>query len=179
MSELWEPPVAGSERDTFLGSLERQRATFAWKTGGLDAESLRKTIGASSISLGGLLKHMALVEDDVFSRRLHDRSLGGPWKVENWESDPNWEWNSAANDTPEELYALYQDAVVRSRTRLDEALGDGGLDQLTKFVWPDGAQARTTPKVMSASLFEAHRAHYDLVQFVGFRFHPWQLKQLL
>ena len=30
-----EPPVAGDETATLLGSLERQRATFAWKCGGL------------------------------------------------------------------------------------------------------------------------------------------------
>ncbi|WP_280140747.1 hypothetical protein [Geodermatophilus obscurus] len=30
------PPLAGDEAATLLGSLERQRATLAWKTGGLD-----------------------------------------------------------------------------------------------------------------------------------------------
>jgi len=29
------PPVAGDETATMLGSLERQRAIFAWKCGGL------------------------------------------------------------------------------------------------------------------------------------------------
>nr|WP_204264372.1 DUF664 domain-containing protein [Geodermatophilus normandii] len=45
-----------------LGSLERQRATFAWKTGRLDEAGLRTTVGASSITLGGLPKHLAFVE---------------------------------------------------------------------------------------------------------------------
>ena len=44
-----EPPVAGDETATLVGSLERQRATFAWKSGGLDAAGLRATVGASSI----------------------------------------------------------------------------------------------------------------------------------
>ena len=30
-----EPPIAGDETATLLYFLERQRATFAWKTGGL------------------------------------------------------------------------------------------------------------------------------------------------
>ena len=34
-----EPPLAGDEIDTLLGSLERQRATFAWKCGGLDGRA--------------------------------------------------------------------------------------------------------------------------------------------
>jgi hypothetical protein len=36
-----EPPIAGDEAATLVGFLERQRATFAWKCGGLDANGLR------------------------------------------------------------------------------------------------------------------------------------------
>ena len=68
-----EPPVAGDETATMLGSLERQRAIFAWKCGGLDAAGLTATAGASSMTLGGLLKHLALVEDEYFTRRLLGR----------------------------------------------------------------------------------------------------------
>jgi hypothetical protein len=44
---LTEPPAAGTEVDTLIGSLERQRRTFAWKCGGLDAAGLRATTAAS------------------------------------------------------------------------------------------------------------------------------------
>ncbi|MET8234154.1 hypothetical protein ABZS77_26120 [Micromonospora sp. NPDC005298] len=40
-----EPPIAGDETATLLDSLDRQRATLAWKTGGLDAAGLRETLG--------------------------------------------------------------------------------------------------------------------------------------
>src|SRR5262252_3621191 len=60
------PPVAGSEVETLIGSLERQRATFAWKCGGLDAAGLRATHAPSSMTLGGMLKHLALVADNYF-----------------------------------------------------------------------------------------------------------------
>jgi lysophospholipase L1-like esterase len=33
---------------------------------GLDAAGLNATVGASSMTLGGLLKHLALVEDEFF-----------------------------------------------------------------------------------------------------------------
>jgi len=65
-----EPPIAGDKTSTLLGSLERQRAIFAWKCGGLDAIGLTATVGASAMTLGGLIKHLALVEDEYFSRRL-------------------------------------------------------------------------------------------------------------
>ena len=46
-------------------SLEFQRATLAWTCAGLDAAGLRATAAASSITLGGLLKHLAQVEGGV------------------------------------------------------------------------------------------------------------------
>jgi Protein of unknown function (DUF664) len=55
-----EPPAAGNDADTLVGSLERQRRTVFWKCAGLDAAGMRTTVGASSITLGGLLKHLAL-----------------------------------------------------------------------------------------------------------------------
>jgi hypothetical protein len=42
-------------------------------------------------------------------------------------ADPDWEWSSAAEDSPELLHALWQDAVSRSRELLSETLADGGL----------------------------------------------------
>src|SRR4051812_13229886 len=120
---LQGPPVAGDETATLLGSLERQRATFAWKAGGLDAAGLRATVGVSSMTLGGLIKHLALVEDDYFSRRLHGRQLGAPWAGIDWDADPDWEWRTGAEDGPERLYALWQAAVERSRASVAEAPG--------------------------------------------------------
>jgi len=117
-----EPPIAGNETDTMLGSLERQRATLAWKCGGLDTAGMRATLSPSSITLGGLLKHLALVEDDYFSRRLFGRSPGPPWDAVDWAANPDWEWRTAAEDSPEQLMTLWRDAVARSRSAVAEAL---------------------------------------------------------
>jgi hypothetical protein len=160
-----EPPVAGDETATLLGSLERQRATLAWKCGGLDAAGLRATVAASTITLGGLLKHLALVEDDYSSRRLHGRNPGAPWNTVDWDADPDWEWHSAAEDSPEQLMALWRDAVARSRSAVAEALADDGLDQLARFSWPDGR----TPSLrrMLIDLIEEyarHVGHADLIR---------------
>jgi uncharacterized damage-inducible protein DinB len=132
------PPMAGDETATLLGSLERQRAILAWKCGGLDAAGLQATVSVSSVTLGGLLKHLALVEDDYFSRRLNGRELGPPWDTADWDADPDWEWHSAAADSPEQLHALWRDAVARSRSAVTQALAADGLDQLARFTWPDG-----------------------------------------
>ncbi|HEX5018493.1 MAG TPA: DUF664 domain-containing protein, partial [Actinomycetes bacterium] len=57
-----EPPIAGNEVESLIGSLERQRNTLAWKCRGLSSADMNRTIAASSITLGGLLKHLAFVE---------------------------------------------------------------------------------------------------------------------
>ena len=160
-----KPPVAGSEVDTLVGSLERQRAIFAWKCGGLDAAGLRATTAASSMTLGGLLKHLALVEDDYFTRRLLGRPIGSPWDAVDWDADPNWEWRTAAEDSPEQLMALWQQAVDRSRAAVAEALAGGGLDQLIKHSWPDGR----TPSLRRVMIdvieeYARHVGHADLLR---------------
>ena len=125
-----EPPFAVDETATLLGFLEYQRASLAWKCGGLDAAGLAVTVGASAMSLGGMLKHLAYVEDVWCSRRLFGREPYPPWDTVDWTADRDWEWHSAAADTPEQLYALWEDAVARSRTLVAEALADGGPDRL-------------------------------------------------
>ena len=129
----WEPPMAGSEVEHLLGALDRQRATFRWKTDGLDAVALRTKIGTSALTLGGLLKHLAVVEDEKFTVWLSGTPLGEPWASlggpPSGDDTDQWIFSSAANDSPEELYTLYDGAVQRSRERLDLALANGGLDQ--------------------------------------------------
>ena len=160
-----EPPVAGDETATLVGSLERQRATFAWKSGGLDAAGLRATVGASSMTLGGLLKHLALVEDQYFSRRLLDRDPAPPWDTVDWRADPDWDWHSAAEDSPEQLYALWRDTVARSRLILAEVLAGDGLGQLARRPWPDG-RAPSLRRILIDLIEEyaRHTGHADLIR---------------
>jgi Protein of unknown function (DUF664) len=157
--------MAGEEADTLLGSLERQRATFAWKCTGVDASGMRATVGASSLTLGGLLKHLALVEDEYFTRRLHSRPLGPPWSDIDWEANPEWPWESAAGDLPDDLMTLWLDAVNRSREALTEALATGGVDQLARFTWPDG-QAPSLRRILVDLIEEyaRHTGHADLLR---------------
>jgi hypothetical protein len=161
----WEPPVAGTEAEHLVAALDRQRATFRWKADGLDPSGLRARIGISSISLGGLLKHLALVERYYFVTKLAGEPLGPPWDQVDMGADPDWEWRTAAEDSPAELYALYDDAVAASRIRLERALADGGLDQPLALGWPDGR--RPSLRRMLCDLLEEygrHTGHADLIR---------------
>jgi len=125
----WEPPLAGTEVEALMGALDRLRATFRWKTDGLDADGLRATLPSSTLTLGGLLKHLALVEDFKSTVKMTGEPLGEPWASMGMdEDDPDWEFTSAADDSPEELYALYDAAVLRFRERIRVQLDAGGLD---------------------------------------------------
>ncbi|MFC6083631.1 DinB family protein [Sphaerisporangium aureirubrum] len=137
----WEPPLAGTEAEHLAGALDRLRATFRWKADGLDPAGLRVRAGASALTLGGLLKHLARVEDQCFGTKLSGTPLGAPWDAADWNADPDWDFTSAADDTPAQLYALWDDAVARSRATFDAALRAGGLDQLVHLAWPDGRRA--------------------------------------
>ncbi len=164
MTHPAEPPVAGNEIATLLGSLERQRATFAWKSGGLDAEGLSATVGVSSMTLGGLLKHLALVETEYFSVRLGGQPYGAPWDSVDWAANPDWPWTSAADDSAEELYAIWQQAVSRSRAAVDEALANGGLDQLAMHTgWSDPPSLRRQ-LIDIIEEYARHVGHADLLR---------------
>jgi Protein of unknown function (DUF664) len=65
-----------AETQTVLDVLERNRRTFAWKTGGLDRAGLAATMAATSMTLGGLVKHMALVETDWLVVKLAGQPYG-------------------------------------------------------------------------------------------------------
>jgi uncharacterized damage-inducible protein DinB len=160
-----EPPIDADEAGTLLGFLDYQRATLAWKCAGLDAAGLRATIAASSMTLGGILKHLALVEDYWFSEMLYARDSRPPWDAVDFKADPDWEWHSAAEDSPEQLLALWQDAVTHSRSRVAEALADGGLEQPAKRVWSDGrAPSLRWIVVHMIEEYARHNGHADLLR---------------
>lgn len=160
-----EPPLAGDEAATLLGFLDYQRATLAWKCSGLDAAGLRATVAPSLMTLGGLLKHLAYVEEDWFSRWLHGRDRQHPWNTVDWKADPDWEWHSATQDSPEQLRNLWQETVSRSRSLTAEAMADGGLDRLAARTWPDGrAPSLRWIVVHMIEEYARHNGHADLLR---------------
>lgn len=161
----WEPPLAGTETQHLIGALDRLRATFRWKAGDLDAAGLQVSVGASSLTLGSLLKHLAVVEDYTFTTKLSGASIGAPWETTYRRDVPDWEFASAAEDSPEQLYGTWDAAVLRSRARLDAALAEGGLDQLVHASASDGRHASL--RRLLCDLIEEygrHTGHADLIR---------------
>lgn len=164
----WEPPFAGTEVEHLLGALDRQRATFRWKADGLDASGLAQQVGASTLTIGGLLKHLALVEDEKFTVWLAGEPLGEPWASLGGPPPGDdadvWVFSSAAADSPEQLYDLYDGAVARSHQRLAAALANGGLDEYVSIHFGD---LHFTLRRLLFDLLEEygrHTGHTDLLR---------------
>jgi hypothetical protein len=160
----WEPPLAGTEAEHLVGALDRLRTTFRWKADGLDAAGLQTRIGASSLTLGGLLKHLARAEDQMFSTKLSGAPMSAPWDIADWDGDTDWDFTSAADDTPEQLYAIWDSTIARSRATLDAALADGGLDQLVHL--SSGGQHVSLRRLVCDLIEEygRHTGHADLIR---------------
>lgn len=159
------PPVTGDEIATLLGFLDFHRATLAWKTSGLDARALDTTLGPSTMTLGGMLKHLAWVEDFWFSCRLHGNEPAKPWDTADWDADPDWEWSSARQDAPESLRELWSGAVDASRVHTELALADGGLERLSAVPRHNGA--RPSLRWILVHMIEEyarHNGHADLLR---------------
>ena len=161
----WEPPLAGTEVEHLVGALDRLRTTFRWKADDLDAAGLKTRLSSSALTLGSLLKHLAFVEDYTFSTKLGGKAPGEPWNSVDWDAHPGWPFTSASDDTPEQLYALWDGAVERSRATLEAALADGGLDQIANISGDDGRHASLRRLVFDlVEEYGRHTGHADLLR---------------
>ncbi|THV26776.1 DUF664 domain-containing protein [Glycomyces paridis] len=162
----WEPPAAGTETEHLLGSLDRLRATFRWKADDLDAAGLTARTGASELTLGGLLKHLAACEDFMFTAKMSGVLPGEPWDSLGWDPFGDWAFTfDTTGHTPEELYALWDGAVERSRARVGAVLAEGGLDQSVHLAFPDGRHLNLRRLLFDlVEEYGRHTGHADLLR---------------
>jgi uncharacterized damage-inducible protein DinB len=154
-----------NEAETLLSVLERNRRTFAWKIEGLDEEGLRATTAASTMTLGGLVKHVALVEVDWLAVKLAGEEYGAPWEAVDFDADPDWEWRTGREDTPADVYALWRAEVERSRLLVPAVIDERGLEGPAAFTWPDGRTP--TVRAMIVDMIEEyarHTGHADILR---------------
>jgi len=160
-----EPPYSADEASTLIGFLEWQRATLEWKTRGLDETGLRATTAKSTMTLAGILKHMAWVEDHWFSHVLLGRERAEPWRSVDSSVTPDWEWTSATSDSADAVRETWASSCSASRACVDEALTRGGLDQLASGATSSGD--RPSLRWILVHMIEEyarHNGHADLLR---------------
>ncbi|MBU3690148.1 MAG: mini-circle protein [Acidimicrobiales bacterium mtb01] len=160
-----EPPYAADERSTLIGFLEWQRSTLEWKTRGLDETGLRATTAKSTMTLAGILKHMAWVEDHWFSYILLGRERAEPWTTVDFSFSPDWEWTSALADSAEAVRSMWVASCAASRSCVDEAMSHSGLDQLSTRSTSSGDQPSLRwILVHMIEEYARHNGHADLLR---------------
>lgn len=120
-------PQVADELTMLTGFLEWMRDTLRAKAGDLDSEQLQRRLEPSTMTLGGMVTHLAWVENWWFTEIFHGRPPGEPWASLPWTSDKDAEWTVAASMTPEEIWSLFDAEVASARRVLDES---GGLDAI-------------------------------------------------
>ena len=163
MTDRKRPPYAADERTMLLAFLESHRDTLRVKTQDLDAAGLAATLPPSTLTLGGLLKHLALVEDWWFGVNLVGTPDMPPFDAVDWDADPDWEFRTAADDSPEELRELFERAVAASDANL---AGIGDVDQIIHRRHPKTGEGLSARWVILHMIEEyaRHNGHADLIR---------------
>ena len=152
-------PRLGDERATLVEFLRCQRLTLQLKCEGLDAEQLaRRAVEPSTMSLLGLLRHMADVERGWFRRRFAGQEV--PKRYQTAE-EPDGDFDGAVADPAvvEEAWAAWREEVAFAeeftrRTELD-------------FVGEDWAHEPISLRELLVHMVEEyarHNGHADLLR---------------
>ncbi|WP_148614295.1 DinB family protein [Nocardioides rubriscoriae] len=160
------PPYASDEVTTLRAYLDYHRDTLRWKTSGLTQQQMAQTLPSSTLHLAGLLKHLALVEDWWFGVNLAGVPAVAPFDEVDGEVDPEWEFRTAADDTPEQLHALYDSVVATCDAHLDAAAAAGGADTLAVRRHPRTGEGVSLRWVLLHMIEEyaRHNGHADLIR---------------
>jgi uncharacterized damage-inducible protein DinB len=157
-----EPRTTGSELDLLRQYLDYQRETVLLKTAGLTGAQLAQPLAPSTLTLAGLLYHLALVEEVWLEVRFAGMPERVPWAGVDWDADPDWEFRTAAELAPQQVRRRYREACHRSRGVVARA---SGLDQLSVHTTRDGQ--RFNLRWVLLHLIEEtarHAGHADLLR---------------
>jgi uncharacterized damage-inducible protein DinB len=106
------PPAAAAERDMVEAFLDFHRATLLWKVSDLSDEALRRPMTPSGVSLLGLVKHLADVEQSWFVEVF----AGEPPEFPLWrDDDPGATWRIEPDETTERILDVYRRVCDRCR----------------------------------------------------------------
>jgi uncharacterized damage-inducible protein DinB len=117
-----EIPRTGDERSTLLAFLEWQRATLARKCAGLKPDQLRiRSAEPSTMSLLGLVRHMADVERGWFRRTLAGEDVQYRYST---DDDLDGEFDNVDSADVDEAFAAWREECARA----DEIISRRALD---------------------------------------------------
>jgi uncharacterized damage-inducible protein DinB len=152
-------PRLGGERATLTEFLRGQRLTLELKCAGLDAGQLaRRSVEPSTLSLLGLLRHMAEVERRWFRTRFAGQDKGSRYQT---ADDPDADFNAAVADPAvvAEAWAAWREEVEFA----NEFIAEHDFD----FVGKDREGEPVSLRELIVHMIEEyarHNGHADLLR---------------
>ncbi|MBZ9594293.1 DinB family protein [Streptomyces erythrochromogenes] len=153
-------PATGGERPMLAAFLTDHRATLELKCAGLGPELARRSVEPSTLSLLGLVRHMADVE-----RRWFRQVLAGQDAPPRFSSqgDPDGDFNGARPDDPaavEEAWEAWRDEVAFATRFVAEA---PDLDVEADDMWRGRVSLRWV-LIHMVEEYARHNGHADLLR---------------
>jgi len=170
MSDMWtapedDPRTYGNpvgEKATYREYLGNYRLTVEMKCDGLDAGQLAaRSVPPSTLSLLGLIRHLAQVENHWFQRVLQGRT-DAP-RLYQREDDPDWDFTGAVADpgVVQDAFAAWKAEIARADDWLD-ALAEDRLGG--EVPHGDGTVAIRDVLVHLIEEYARHAGHADLLR---------------
>jgi hypothetical protein len=114
--ELVEPPPLAGENETLGGFLDFLRSCVPRKLAGLSPEQIRTPHPPSTLTLGGIVHHLAYVERWWFATVLAGEDQTYPWTgAEGPDDDPDIDFRVPDGATADTVIELYLAECARSR----------------------------------------------------------------
>ena len=158
ITERPSPPLRAGERETLRAFLDFHRATLAMKCDGLSDDDLRRrSMPPSTLTLLGLVRHMAEVERTWFRKVINGEDVPLVWSGDN---DHQVAYD-ASDSTRSEAFAAWQAEVEHSRRIEREA---GSLD-VTGYQarWGEEVSLRLVMNHLCHE-YARHNGHADLLR---------------
>ena len=170
MSDRWIAPdqdprtygYPAGELATYREYLGNYRLTIELKCAGLDADQLaQRSVPPSTLSLLGLVRHLAQMENHWFQRVLQGRS-DGP-RLFKRDDNPDWDFDGATAEpeVADEGFAAWKSEMARADEWLD-ALDESDLGR--EVAMPDGTVAIRDVLVHVIEEYARHAGHADLLR---------------
>jgi len=150
------------EMATYREYLRNYRLTIELKCDGLDADQLaRRSVPPSTLSLLGLVRHLAQVENHWFQRVLQ-KQTSEP-RLYKAEDDPDWDFTGATADpaVAKDAFATWKAEIAKANEWLD---GLEGADLGSEVPHHDGTVAPRDVLVHVIEEYARHAGHADLLR---------------
>jgi len=155
------PPYAGTERETLVGYLDWYRELMIDKASGLTRDQANTRLMPSTLTLIGLIHHLAYVEHWWFHEFFKGNDALEPWASADWANSPDWELDVASELEPDQAIERYRTAFETSQRIIS---GTESLEQLS--VMDRNGEHRSLRWILAHMIEETarHAGHADLIR---------------